>query len=771
MPGSKDGRREHRSHLLGMVIIGVAAFTALPAFVGLPATSTPVLRGTSQQMVDMPEPLTESSSFTSTSVACLAILALAATARAGSRQRSRSKMYATAVDTKVDTECVNAIRVLAMDAVNKSNSGHPGAPMGQAPIGYVLFGEEMAYNPQNPDWVNRDRFVLSSGHGCMLQYSLLHLAGYSSVSMDDIKQFRQWGSQTPGHPENFVTKGIETTTGPLGTGISNAVGLAAAEAHMAAVYNKPGLPLIDHYTYCILGDGCMQEGVSHESCSYAGHLGFGKLIALYDDNGITIDGNTSLSFTEDVGKRFEGYGWQVLTVEDGNTNVDAIRDAIAKAKACTDKPTLIKVKTLIGYGSPNKANSHAAHGAPLGAEEGKLVRAQLGWDHEEFTVPQSVYDVFRAHAAEGTQKEMSWNAMWAQYQAKEPQLAAQFKRVAMDKQLPSGWQDSLPKCTPEDKGKATRLWSQDCLNALAPILPELIGGSADLAPSNMTLMKSTGDFLKGSYAERNMRFGIREFGMGAISNAISLHKTGLIPYCATFTIFSDYMRNAIRLSALAKCGTIFVTTHDSIAVGEDGPTHQPIEQIPSLRMIPDLTVIRPADCNETSGAYAAAVEMSKMKSMPTFLALTRQALPNLPNSSIENVRKGAYTVVDCKDPELILIGTGSEVGLCVDAAKELGKRVRVVSMPCVEFFRDQPAAYKDALLPKNVPKMSVEAAVTTGWGEFADAFVGINCFGASAPGGTCMDKFGFNLPNVVACAKRRLAGETGVLSDGSDATH
>jgi len=672
----------------------------------------------------------------------------------------------------VDTECINAIRVLSMDGVNKANSGHPGAPMGQAPMGYVLFGEEMNYTPENPDWVNRDRFVLSSGHGCMLQYSLLHLAGYDSVSMDDLKQFRQWGSQTPGHPENFVTAGVECTTGPLGTGISNAVGFAAAEAHMAAVYNKPGMPLIDHYTYCIMGDGCMQEGVSHESCSYAGHLGLGKLIALYDDNNITIDGETSLSFTEDVGARFEGYGWQVLEVKNGDTDVDAIRDCIAKAKACTDKPTLIKVKTVIGYGSPNKANSHDAHGAPLGAEEALAVRAQLGWDNkEDFAIPQNVYDVFRAHAAEGTQKEKDWNTMWADYQAKEPELAAQFKRVVMDQQLPAGWQDALPKVTPDDAGKATRLWSQDCLNALAPILPELIGGSADLAPSNMTLMKCTGDFLKGSYEERNMRFGIREFGMGAIANAMSLHNTGMIPYCATFTIFSDYMRNAIRLSSLAQCGTIFVTTHDSIAVGEDGPTHQPIETIPSIRMIPGMAVIRPADGNETSGAYAAAVERSKLESMPTFLALTRQAVPNLPNSSIENVKKGAYAVIECDAPELILIGTGSEVGLCVDAAKELGGKVRVVSMPCWEFFQEQPAAYRDALLPQNVPKMSVEAAVTMGWGEFADAFVGINCFGASAPGGTCLDKFGFNVSNVVACAKKCIAGETGVLSDGTDVTH
>jgi len=704
--------------------------------------------------------------------------ALAAAASLSSRsqpaRQGKSKLVRLATDTAtatdVETECINAIRFLAVDAINKSKSGHPGAPMGQAPIGYLLFAEQMQYNPEDPNWVNRDRFVLSSGHGCMLQYSLLHLAGYKSVSMDDIKQFRQWGSKTPGHPENFETEGIEVTTGPLGMGISNAVGLAAAEAHLAAVYNKPGMTLIDHYTYTIAGDGCMQEGISHEACAYAGHLGLGKLIAFYDDNGITIDGHTDLSFTEDVGKRYEAYGWQVLTVTEGNTDVAAIRKAIEEAKACTDKPTLIKVKTIIGYGSPNKADSHDAHGAPLGADEADATRKQLGWSHGEFEVPQQVYDTFGKHAAAGASKQAEWNKVWEEYQQKEPELAAQFKRAVMDKKLPEGWVDALPKVTPDDKGKATRLHSQDCINALASIMPEFIGGSADLAPSNMTLMKCTGDFLKDSYSERNMRFGIREFGMGAICNAISLDKTGLVPYCATFTIFSDYMRGAIRIAALAQAGTIFVTTHDSIAVGEDGPTHQPIETLPSLRLIPDLTVIRPADGNETAGAYKYAVERSKLHSRPTFLAFSRQALPNLPNSSIENVEKGAYAVIECADPTIILIGTGSEVGVCVDAAKELestGAKVRVVSMPSTEIYREQPDSYKDALLPKDVPKMSVEAACTSGWGEFADAFVGIDVFGASAPGDTCMDKFGFNAPNVVSCASRCIAGERGALSNGS----
>merc|ERR1712032_1045976 len=695
-----------------------------------------------------------------------------ATGRKRSQRTTKIANRATAVATTVETDCINAIRFLAVDAINKSKSGHPGAPMGQAPIGYLLFAEEMNFNPADADWINRDRFVLSSGHGCMLQYALLHLTGYSSVSMEDIKQFRQWGSKTPGHPENFETAGIEVTTGPLGMGISNAVGLAAAEAHNAAVYNKPGLPLVDHYTYCIMGDGCCQEGISHESCAYAGHLGLGKLIVFYDDNGITIDGHTELSFTEDVGKRYEAYGWQVLTVKDGNTDVAAIRKAIADAKACTDKPTLIKVKTIIGYGSPNKADSHDAHGAPLGADEAQATRDQLGWKYGEFEVPGAVYDVFKARGAAGAKTQEAWNTLWSEYQKKEPELAKQFQRVAIDKKLPDGFEAALPKATPEDQGKATRLWSQDCINAIANIMPEFVGGSADLAPSNMTLMKCSGDFLKGSYEGRNFRFGIREFGMGAVSNALSMDRTDLVPYCATFTIFSDYMRNAIRLSALAQAGTIFVTTHDSIAVGEDGPTHQPIETIPSLRMIPDLKVVRPADANETSGAYAIAVEKSKNDSRPTFLACTRQALPNLPNSSIENVEKGAYAVVECEDPELVLVATGSEVSLCVDAAKEMsGKKVGVVSMPCWELFRKQPADYQEKILPKNVPKMSVEAAVTMGWQEWADAMVGINVFGASAPGGTCMDKFGFNAANVAACAEKCMAGERGVLSDGSQAKH
>lgn len=790
---TSDARRQHRQRIVLLPAAGAAA--SLAAVAGLSAFVAP-----SPPMVAMPQQVAtavfEQGPAQSTAVAAaagsgvgssvasavmfsaagVAALIGAAGARRGTRRGAARKVVSTVpraagAGTSTDTECVNAIRFLAVDAVNKANSGHPGAPMGQAPIGYVLYAEAMKYNPADPDWVNRDRFVLSSGHGCMLQYSLMHLAGYASINIDDLKQFRQWGSRAPGHPENFVTKGIEVTTGPLGTGIANAVGFAAAEKHLAAVYNKPGMQLIDHYTYCIMGDGCMQEGVSHEVCSLAGHLGLGKLITFWDDNGITIDGRTTLSFTEDVGKRFEAYGWQVLEVKDGNNDFNAIRQAVEQAKACTDKPTLIKVKTTIGFGSPNKADSHAAHGSPLGKEEAQATRKALGWPYGEFEVPQGAYDVFRRKAKSGAEKQRAWQAMWAEYKRKEPKLAAQFQRAVVDRALPQGWQAILPKALPSDKGKATRLWSQDCLNALAPVLPELFGGSADLAPSNMTLMKGFGDFSKTNPEGRNVRFGIREFGMGAMCNAMSLHSTGVVPYCATFTIFTDYMRNAIRLAALSRAGTIFVTTHDSIAVGEDGPTHQPIETVPSLRMIPDLTVLRPADCNETAGAYKIAIEQSKLHSRPTLMALTRQSVPNLPNSSIENTEKGAYAVLDPASPELILIGTGSEVGLCMAAARELGNRVRVVSMPSWELFRKQPKSYRDALLPAQVPKMSVEAAVTMGWGEWADAFVGINVFGASAPGDTCMDKFGFNVPNVVSCANRCLKGETGVLSDGSAAKH
>ena len=658
--------------------------------------------------------------------------------------------------------CINSIRFLAIDAVEKAKSGHPGLPMGAAPMAFVLWDQFMRFNPKNPKWFNRDRFVLSAGHGCMLQYALMHLVGYDSVSMDDIKQFRQWESRTPGHPENFETPGVEVTTGPLGQGIANGVGLAIAEAHLAAKFNQPDIQLVDHYTYVILGDGCNMEGVSGEACSLAGHLKLGKLIALYDDNHISIDGCTDISFTEDVAKRFEAYGWHVLHVENGNTDLEGIAKAIAAAKTVTDKPTLIKVTTTIGYGSPNKANTAGVHGAALGNDEIKLTRENLGWQYEPFELPADALSHMRKAIERGASLEAEWQETWAQYKTKYPQAAADFEQL-ISGQLPEGWDKVLPTYTPADKAVASRKHSEICLNALAPVLPQLFGGSADLTHSNLTELKGFGDFQYGQYQNRNLRFGVREHGMGAICNGIALHGSGLIPYGATFLVFTDYMRGAIRLSALADVGVIWVMTHDSIALGEDGPTHQPVETIASLRAIPNLTVLRPADGTETSGAYKVAIENAQ-QNRPTLLALSRQNLPNLAGSSIAGVEKGAYAVIDCEGtPDLILIGTGSEVSLCVEAAEQLastGKKIRVVSMPSWELFAAQDAAYKESVLPKAVKKrLAVEAGTSFGWCKFfgdEGDMVSVDTFGASAPGGVCMEKFGFTLDNVVAKAKALL---------------
>lgn len=663
----------------------------------------------------------------------------------------------------LESLCINAIRFLAIDAVEKAKSGHPGLPMGAAPMAFVLWDRFMRYNPKNPKWFNRDRFVLSAGHGCMLQYALLHLTGYDSVTIDDLKQFRQWESRTPGHPENFMTEGVEVTTGPLGQGIANAVGLAMAEAHLAAKFNKPDHQIIDHYTYVILGDGCHMEGVSGEACSLAGHLGLGKLIALYDDNHISIDGHTDLSFTEDVGKRFEAYGWHVITVDNRNldedTNLEAVHKAIEEAKSVTDKPSMIKVRTIIGYGSPNKRDTHGVHGSALGGDEVKATREFLGWEHEPFVVPEDALNHFRKAVERGAQYEEEWNKAWINYKTEYGDEAAELERWISGK-LPEGWHKVLPTYTPEEKGDATRNHSGKCLNSLAGIIPELIGGSADLAPSNMTLLKSSGDFQKGHYENRNLRFGVREHGMGAIANGMALHG-GLIPYCATFLVFADYMRGAIRLSALSEAGVIYVMTHDSIALGEDGPTHQPIETIASLRAIPNLIVIRPADGNETSGAYKIAIEN---RNRPTLLALSRQSLPNLAGSSIEGVAKGAYILSDSDGtPDLILIGTGGEIPLCVQAADQLrgeGKKVRVVSMPSWELFEEQDASYRESVLPKAVTKrLAVEAGTSFGWCRYTGNegdMISIERFGASAPGSVVLEKFGYTVDNVVARAKALL---------------
>jgi transketolase len=658
--------------------------------------------------------------------------------------------------------CINSIRFLAVDAIEKSKSGHPGLPMGAAPMAFVLWDSFMRYNPKNPQWFNRDRFVLSAGHGSMLQYALLYLMGYDSVTIDDIKQFRQWGAKTPGHPENFVTAGVEVTTGPLGQGIANAVGLAVAEAHLAAKFNKPDATIVDHYTYVILGDGCNMEGISGEAASIAGHWGLGKLIALYDDNHISIDGSTDVAFTEDVSKRFESYGWHVLHVKDGNTDLAGIAKAIEAAKAVTDKPTMIKVTTTIGYGSPNKQDTAGIHGAALGPEETIATRKNLGWEYDAFVVPEAALNHARKAVERGAGYESAWNTVYAGYKAKYPQEAAEFDRFVSGK-LPDGWDKVLPTYTTEDKALPTRKHSENCLNKLGAVLPELIGGSADLTHSNLTELKGAGDFQKGHFANRNIHFGVREHAMGAICNGMALHNSGLIPYGATFLIFTDYMRAAIRLAALSEAGSIWVMTHDSIGQGEDGPTHQPIETLASLRAIPDLTVIRPADGNETSGAYKVAIEKSKAKAS-TLLAFTRQNVPNLAGTSIAGVAKGGYTIVDSQGtPDIILIGTGSELSLCVSAAEKLtavGKKVRVVSMPSSTLFDTQDAAYRESILPKAVTKrVSVEAASSFGWHKYIGSegdTVSIDTFGASAPGGICLEKFGFTVDNVVAKAKALL---------------
>ncbi len=656
--------------------------------------------------------------------------------------------------------CINSIRFLAIDAVEKAKSGHPGLPMGAAPMAFVLWDKFMKFNPKNPRWFNRDRFVLSAGHGCMLQYALLHLTGYDSVTLDDIKLFRQWDSRTPGHPENFMTPGVEVTTGPLGQGIANGVGLAIAEAHLAARFNKPDCTIVDHYTYVILGDGCNMEGVSGEACSLAGHLGLGKLIALYDDNHISIDGSTDVAFTEDVSKRFEAYGWHVLHVADGNSDLEGIAKAIEVAKSVTDRPSMIKVTTTIGYGSPNKANTAGVHGAALGGDEVKLTRENLGWDLPPFEIPADALAHFRKAIERGAQAEAAWNNTFAEYKSKYPTEAAELERL-LSGQLPNDWANSLPTYTPDDKALATRQTSEKALNALAQALPELIGGSADLTHSNLTYLKVSTDFQKGQYAGRNLRFGVREHGMGAICNGIALHNSGLIPYCATFLVFADYMRAAIRLSALSQAGVIYVMTHDSIGLGEDGPTHQPVETIASLRAIPNLLVFRPADGNETSGAYKVAV-INRQR--PSLLALSRQALPQLPGSSIDAVAKGAYILSDSSGtPDIILIGTGSETHLCVNAAAQLsseGVKVRVVSMPCWELFDEQDEEYKQSVLPATVTRrLAVEAASSFGWCRYLGAagkMISIERFGVSAPGGIAMEKFGYTTDNVIAQAKSLL---------------
>lgn len=655
----------------------------------------------------------------------------------------------------IDALSVTSIRTLSIDAIEKANSGHPGMPMGAAPMAYTLWTKFMNQNPKNPHWFNRDRFVLSAGHGSALLYSLLHLSGYN-VTMEDLKQFRQWGSKTPGHPEYKHTEGVEATTGPLGQGIAMAVGMAMAERHVAEVYNKENYEIVNHYTYSICGDGDLMEGVSAEAASLAGHLKLGRLVILYDSNDISLDGDLSMSFSESVKKRFLSYGWQYIRVEDGN-NLDEIAKAIEEAQSDLERPTMIEVKTVIGYGSPNKAGTSGIHGAPLGASELKLTKEGYKWTFEEdFHVPQEVYENFQTLIAEsGEKKEKEWNELFEQYKSEYPELGIQLQK-AINNELPNGWDQDIPVYE-EGKSLASRASSSEVLNGIAKNLPIFIGGSADLAGSNKTLIKGSKDFMPGSYEGRNIWFGVREFAMGAALNGMALHG-GLKVFGGTFFVFSDYLRPAIRLAALMGLPVTYVFTHDSIAVGEDGPTHEPIEHLAALRAMPKLSVIRPSDGNETAAAWKLAVESTDK---PTVLVLTRQDLPTIKDTdknAYEGVSKGAYVISPAEggNAAALLLATGSEVGLAVEAQKELaseGIQVSVVSMPSWDRFEAQSKEYKESVLPKNVKKrLGIEMGASLGWhkyiGDEGD-ILAIDQFGASAPGEKIMEEYGFSVKNVV----------------------
>lgn len=659
-------------------------------------------------------------------------------------------------------ELANAIRALSMDAVQKANSGHPGAPMGMADIAEVLWNDLLRHNPANPGWANRDRFVLSNGHGSMLIYALLHLTGYD-VSIDDLKAFRQWHSKTPGHPEYGDTPGVETTTGPLGQGISNAVGMALAEQVLAAQYNRDGHKVIDHCTYAFLGDGCLMEGISHEACSLAGTLGLGKLIAVWDDNGISIDGHVEGWFTDDTAKRFEAYGWHVVRDVDGHDH-EAIARALHEARAVNDKPSLICAKTVIGYGAPNLCGSHDCHGAPLGDAEIAAARENLEWSHAPFEVPEAVRSAWDANER-GAAAEAEWSQRFEAYRAAHPELAAELeRRLAGD--LPADWVErsaaEIAALDAETPKVATRKASQMALERFGPLLPEFFGGSADLTGSNLTAWSGSRPYGTNALDGNYLSFGVREFGMAAIANGMALHG-GLVPYVGTFLVFSDYARNAIRMAALMRQRVIHVLTHDSIGLGEDGPTHQPIEHVASLRLIPNVEVWRPCDAVETAVAWQQSIERADG---PSCLALTRQGVPHQPRDAGQraDIARGGYVLRDCDGtPEVILIATGSEVQLVLAAAERLAeRRVRVVSMPCVERFAAQDAAYREAVLPAAVgARVAVEAGVTQGWYRYvgsAGEVVGIDRFGASAPAGELFENFGFTAEAVAAAAERVLAG-------------
>lgn len=678
----------------------------------------------------------------------------------------------------IDHLCINTIRFLSIDAVQKANSGHPGMPMGAAPLAYMLWSRFLSHNPANPGWFNRDRFVLSAGHASMLLYSLLHLTGYD-LSLDEIKRFRQWQSKTPGHPERGHTPGVEITTGPLGQGFANSVGMAMAEAHLAARYNKPGFNIIDHHTYAIASDGDLMEGVVAEAASLAGHLRLGKLISFYDDNRITLAASTNLTFTEDRAQRFAAYGWHVQTVPDGN-NLEAIQDALAAARGTDDKPSLIIVRTHIGFGSPHKQDSFEAHGSPLGVDEVRCTKENLGWPAEpDFIIPEEALRHFREALPRGKEAEETWNALLSAYTREYPELAQEL-RSAMEGNLPAGWDSGIPSFPADPNGMASRVAAGKVMNAIAPRLPSLVGGSADLDPSTHTALKDMGDFespdvhpadrqgtVGGVWgtAGRNFHFGIREHAMAAAINGMSAHG-GLIPFGATFFTFSDYLRPSLRLAALMGLHVIHVFTHDSIALGEDGPTHQPVEQLAALRAIPNLLVIRPGDANETVVAWKVALESCG----PVALILSRQNIPTLDRmhyAPAEGLRCGAYVVADVTGgiPDLILIATGSELHLALAAQDELARqdiRVSVVSMPSWELFDRQPQDYRDGVLPPQVTKrLAIEAGSPLGWHKYvgtAGDILAVEQFGASAPGEIVLREYGFTVENVCRKALALLAG-------------
>jgi transketolase len=685
--------------------------------------------------------------------------------------------------SSIDQRCINAIRFLAIDAIQKANSGHPGMPMGAATMAYVLWTRHLKHCPGDPHWVDRDRFVLSAGHGSMLLYALLHLTGYDLL-LSELQSFRQWGSRTAGHPERHLLPGVEATTGPLGQGISNAVGMALAEAHLAARYNRQGYDIVDHFTYVIASDGDLMEGVASEACSLAGHLGLGKLIVFFDDNRISLAGSTALTFTEDVEMRFQAYGWHVQVVEEGN-DVDAIDQALNAARGETAKPSLISVRTLIGFGAPNKQGTFGTHGSPLGTEEVRAAKKNLGWPAEKvFYVPEDVSECFRRALSIGSEKKEQWEEGFAKYRAAYPELAEEFTR-RMAGELAAGWDEELPSFQGEGKGIATRKASEAVLQALAPKLPELMGGSADLNPSTFSWIKGFGDFehperpnqgVQGmvggewGYAGRNIHFGVREHAMGALTTGMAMHG-GVIPYAATFLVFSDYMRPPIRLAALSQARVVYVFTHDSIGLGEDGPTHQPIEHLMNLRAIPNLTVIRPADAAETVEAWRIALMKADG---PTAIICTRQGVPVLDRKvcgPAQGVHRGGYILWESgSNPEAILIGTGSETHIALEAGKQLadeGVKVRVVSLPSWEIFDKQPARYRDDILPSSVKiRVAVEAGIKLGWEHYVGLegrVIGMEGFGASAPAQVLYEKFGITAERVTEAARRLLQGAQGNL--------